>query len=82
MAAKRTVAAFKLEPRQREGLELIAKGRGVTHHEITRRAVIAYVAACFESSDRLVEVLKAGDDREPDLASWRRGAGAFPDAGH
>ncbi len=79
--ATRTVAAFKLAPHQREGLELVARGRKITTHEVVRRAVVAYVAACFEDSLEDNAEAVADPDREPDLDSWRRGGSAFPDQG-
>ena len=80
MAAKRTVAAFKLEPHQREGLELLAASRGVNHHEITGRAVVAYVACMFDPDhrDRHADII-ARTDAEPDLRAWHAGGEAFRD---
>jgi hypothetical protein len=55
---------------------LIANSRGITHHEVVRRAVVAYVAACFTDPDG-AEILVSEPDGEPDLAASQRRKTAF-----
>lgn len=68
----------ELEPHDERGIQLIARLRGITPHEVVKRAVSAYVSACFEDTDRLTALAEAGEDREPDLRSRQGGTGAFP----